>query len=211
PPFFSTAIDLFGPLEVRGTVDKRKTGKAWGVIFVDTATSAVHVELAESYSCDSFMAAMRNFMNTHGAPSRIQSDRGDQLVAAAEQISQWDWDAMEQECSKDGVKWELVPVGAQHYNGQAERMIGLLKITLDRALKNRRCSYAELQCVLKEAAYVVNSRPLGRVSDGPEDGAPVTPNDLLMGRSGREVPAMRFDLKPSLTKRMRFIQEIQNE
>ncbi|OBQ33656.1 MAG: hypothetical protein AN484_27085, partial [Aphanizomenon flos-aquae WA102] len=68
PPFFSTAIDLFGPLEVRGTVDKRKTGKAWGVIFVDTATSAVHVELAESYSCDSFMAAMRNFMNTHGAP-----------------------------------------------------------------------------------------------------------------------------------------------
>ncbi|OBQ34069.1 MAG: hypothetical protein AN484_26880 [Aphanizomenon flos-aquae WA102] len=167
PPFYSTAIDLFGPYEYRDTVNKRKTAKAWGVMFVDTATSAVHVELAESYSCDSFMAAMRNFMNTHGAPSRIQSDRGDQLVAAAEQISQWDWDAMEQECSKDGVKWELVPVGAQHYNGQAERMIGLLKLILNQVLKDKRCSYGELQCILKEAAYVVNSRPLGKSTEDP--------------------------------------------
>jgi hypothetical protein len=26
-----------------------------------------------------------------------------------------------------GIEWHLVPTGGQHFNGQAERMIGILK------------------------------------------------------------------------------------
>jgi hypothetical protein len=48
PLFFSTAVDLFGPLPIVGSVNKRTTGKAWGVIFVCTSTSLAHVEVAES-------------------------------------------------------------------------------------------------------------------------------------------------------------------
>ena len=48
PIFDSVAVDLFGPIEFRDMVRKRTTSKGWGVIFVCTATSAIHLELTES-------------------------------------------------------------------------------------------------------------------------------------------------------------------
>jgi hypothetical protein len=39
----------------------------------------------DTYSTDSFLLAMRRFMCLRGTPTRIQSDRGEQLVAASEQ------------------------------------------------------------------------------------------------------------------------------
>ncbi len=83
PVFESTAVDLFGPITFQDTINKRGNGKAWGVVFVCTATSLVHVEVTDAYSKDSFLLAVRRFMAIHGAPSRFQSDQGTQLVAAA--------------------------------------------------------------------------------------------------------------------------------
>jgi hypothetical protein len=79
PPFFSTAVDLFGPLPIRGSVNKRSTGKAWRVIFECTSTSLAHMEVAETYSTESFLMAVRRFMALHGAPKKFQSDQGDSV------------------------------------------------------------------------------------------------------------------------------------
>ncbi len=38
PVFESTAVDLFGPITFQDTINKRGNGKAWGVVFVCTAT-----------------------------------------------------------------------------------------------------------------------------------------------------------------------------
>ncbi len=81
------AVDLFGPFEYQGTVNKRQVGKGWGVMFICTTTSAVHVEFMDTYSTDSFVMALRRFMGVRGTPSRIQSDRGKQLVAASKQVA----------------------------------------------------------------------------------------------------------------------------
>ena len=81
PIFSSVAVDLFGLLTFRDMVNKRVTGKGSGVIFVCMATSAVHLELAESYSTDSFIHALRRFICVRGTPSKVQSDRSTQLVA----------------------------------------------------------------------------------------------------------------------------------
>jgi hypothetical protein len=48
PGFYTTAVDLFGPLKYKDMVRKRITDKGWGIIFVCTASSAVHLELTES-------------------------------------------------------------------------------------------------------------------------------------------------------------------
>jgi hypothetical protein len=131
PVFESTAVDLFGPITFQDTINKRGNGKGWGVVFVCTATSLVHVEVTDAYSTDSFLLAVRRFMAMHGAPSRFQSDQGTQLVAAAKQICTWDWSKVHSEVGARGAEWYLVPTGAQHFNGQAERMIGLLKPCLE--------------------------------------------------------------------------------
>jgi uncharacterized membrane protein len=89
PIFPSIAVDLFRPIEYQGIVKKRQVGKGWGVIFVCTATSGIHVEFIDTYSTDSFLMALRLFMCAWGVPLRIQFDRGEQLVAASKQIYAW--------------------------------------------------------------------------------------------------------------------------
>ncbi len=75
--FHSDAVDLFGPLKYRDMVKKRVTGKGWGIIvFVCMHTPAVHLELTELYSTDSFLMAFRRFLWARGTPHSIFSDRG---------------------------------------------------------------------------------------------------------------------------------------
>jgi hypothetical protein len=62
-----------------------------GVVFVCTTTSALQVEFMDTYSTDSFLLALRQFMGLSGTPTRFQSDRGEQLVAAAKQVSTWNF------------------------------------------------------------------------------------------------------------------------
>ncbi len=65
--FQSVAVNLIRPIEYQGTtVNKRQVGKGWGVMFICTATSAVHVEFMDTYSTDSFLRALRRFMCVRG-------------------------------------------------------------------------------------------------------------------------------------------------
>jgi hypothetical protein len=121
------AVDLFGPLQYKDMVKKRVTGKGWGVIFVCTASSAIHLELTESYSTDSFLQALRRFMCMHGTPHTMISDMGEQLAAAARQIADWDFSVIQDWMVGKKIRWKFAPAGGQHMNGQAERLIGQVK------------------------------------------------------------------------------------
>jgi hypothetical protein len=211
PVFSSTAVDLFGPLTFNGTVNKRSTAKAWGVVFVCTATSLVHVEITESYSTDAFLLALRRFMALHGAPKRFQSDQGTQLVAASKQVASWDWTAIHQFADGVGVDWQAVPTGAQHFNGQAERIIGLVKKCLTQTLEGKTCSYGELSTIVAEAAQMVNSRPIARNSEDPSSGGPITPLHLQLGRATVGVPQVRFEESPQLTRRLQYVEEVKRQ
>ncbi len=211
PAFYSTAVDLFGPLEYQGTVNKRSTGKGWGAIFVCTASSAVHIELVETYSTDSFLQALRRFTCIRGQPQRFQSDAGLQLEAAGQQIASWDYSEVVEWCNSKNIEWQVMPTGAQHFNGQAERLIGMLKRSLTQVMAGKRCSYGELTTVLAEAAQMVNTRPLGALTDEPEAGNPLTPLHLLLGRATIEVPRVQHEEKAGLVKRMKFVEEIKKE
>jgi hypothetical protein len=75
--FVSVAVDLFDPVEYQQHVKKRQVVKGWGVVFVCTTTSALHVEFMDTYSTDSLLLALRRFMSVRGTPTRFQSDRGE--------------------------------------------------------------------------------------------------------------------------------------
>jgi Family of unknown function (DUF5641) len=209
PVFYSTAVDLFGPLTIRDTVKKRTHGKCWGVLFTCTATSAVCLELTESYSMDSFLQALVRFTCTHGMPARFQSDAGDQLVAAAKQVATWDFSKVHDWCGQNKTEWVVVPTGAQHFNGQAERMIGLAKLCLEQVLDGKVATFGEMATALKEAQYMLNSRPLAiKPGSDPESLGPVTPLHLMGGRASMYLPGIQLETKHSLIKRMQFLEEI---
>jgi hypothetical protein len=185
--FSTTAVDLFGPLEYKDMVRKRITGKVWGVIFVCTASSAIHLELTESYSTDSFLQALRRFKCLHGTPHTLISDRGEQLVVAAHQVENWDASAIQEWLANRRIQWKFAPTGGQHMNGQAERMIGQVKKVLKSTLEGKSCSLNEVAKILYEAAIIVNSRPIGIAGQESdlEAGTPITILHLMLGRATR--------------------------
>jgi hypothetical protein len=207
--FQSVAVDLFGPVEYQQHVKKRQVGKGWGVVFVCTTTSALHVEFMDTYSTDSFLMALRRFMSIRGTPTRFQSDRGEQLVAAAKQVALWDFKEVVQWAGRKGIEWTLVPTGGQHFNGQAERMIGLIKQQLWRTFEGRKLSHEETITILAEAVQKINSRAL-TWNPRPE-GEPLCVQDLMLGRAKPGQAEVKFESGNKLIKRFENVQRTQQE
>jgi hypothetical protein len=207
--FHSVAIDLFGPIQYQQHVKKRQVGKGWGVVFVCTTTSALHVEFMDTYSTDSFLMALRRFMGIRGMPTRLQSDRGEQLVAAAKQVSTWDFKEVIQWAGKKGIEWTLVPTGGQHFNGQAERMIGLIKKQLWQTFEGKKHSHEETLTLLVEAVHSINSRPITR-NPRPEV-EPLCVQDLMLGRAQPGQVEVKFETGKQLTRRFENVQRTKRE
>jgi hypothetical protein len=207
--FQSVAIDLFGPVGYQQHVKKRQVGKGWGVVFVCTTTSALHVEFMDMYSTDSFLLALRRFMSVRGTPTRFQSDRREQLVVAAKQVATWDFKEVVQWAGRKGIEWTLVPTGGQHFNGQAERMIGLIKKQLWKTFEGKKLTHEETLTVLAEAVQKINSRPL-TWNPRPE-GEPLCVQDLMLGKAKPGQVEVRFESGKKLAKRFKNVQRTQQE
>ena len=66
----------------------------------------------------------------------------------------------------------------------------------------------ELYTYLLEAANLVNSRPIGRVPNDPDDGTYISPNDILLGRSTSDVPQGPFRQTKNPRYRVEFVQKL---
>jgi hypothetical protein len=86
-----------------------------------------------------------------------------------------------------------------------------MKLCLAQTLEGKWCSIMELATVLAEAAQAVNSRPITRSKpvEDPTSGGPITPLHLQLGRASIEIPEVKFDLSPSLTKRLKYLKEME--
>ena len=60
PPFSYSAVDIFGPYLVKLG---RKTLKRYAVLFTCLVCRAVHIEVANSLTTDSFINAYRRFVS----------------------------------------------------------------------------------------------------------------------------------------------------
>jgi hypothetical protein len=126
-------------------------------------------------------------------------------------VKAWDWARVRHQADGVGAKWHVVPTGGQHFNGQAERMIGILKKCLEGTLAGKRCTMGELGTIVAEAAQMVNSRPIAPNTGDPESSGPITPLHLLLGRASVEVPQVRFNEMPKLKQRLQFIEEAKKQ
>lgn len=82
-PFLNVGVDYAGPFVVKTWRGRAaKTYKAFLIVFVCFATSAVHLELATDCSTAGFLAAYRRFVGRRGVSSIITSDCETNLVWA---------------------------------------------------------------------------------------------------------------------------------
>jgi hypothetical protein len=102
-----------------------------------------------------------------------------------------------------------VPTGGQHFNGQAERMIGLIKKQLWKTFEGKRLSHEETLTLLVEAVQKINSWPITR-NPRPE-WEPLCVQDLMLGRAKPGQVKVKFETGKQLTRRFENVQRIQQE
>ena len=71
PAFLYVALDYFGPFVIKGEVQKRVRGKAYGVIITCMNSRAAHVDIAPDYSTDTFLQLFIRYASIRGWPQSI--------------------------------------------------------------------------------------------------------------------------------------------
>lgn len=202
-PFEFTAVDLFGPYQVKDDVKKRASLKVWGVVFCCMSSRALHAELVNTQSTESFLMTFQRFAAIRGYPKNIYSDPGTNFIGARPVLQELykflegiDKSALEEAAAKNGTEWiwKIHPADSPHRNGAAEAAVRMIK----RALQNVGCestlTYSEFQTVLQMAANLSNERPIDARAQAQEDCIEyVTPNTLLLGRTSQRGDIKTFD------------------
>ncbi|XP_033112733.1 uncharacterized protein LOC117113494 [Anneissia japonica] len=197
PTWSSVGCNLFGPLKVKGEVQKRVRGKVYAVIFNCLVTRSVHLDLMT----DSFLKVFRRFVSIRRYPNEIFSDCGSQRVAAKESIKGFG--------VRHGVEWTFSTPDAPWQNGLTESLIRRVKKSLFHVIGEQVLSYEELQTVLYEIANLMNERPIGKHPTSPE--SYLCPNNLLLGCSSVRPPSGPWCKLGNNAQRLRFVQRLTDQ
>ncbi|XP_068738909.1 uncharacterized protein [Montipora capricornis] len=186
PPFFNTAMDMFGPLHIK--LNRKTLKEVQVIIFTCMTTRAVHLELVTDKTSDAFLMAFRRFASLRGHPCICWSDCGTNFVGAQgylkEIMQSWNVPKIEGGLSEDfscDFKWKWNPPHASHQNGVVETLIKSVRQSLNATCKNQAFTEEQWRTFLAETTYVINGRPLYPSSDRIWESPPITPNDILIG------------------------------
>ncbi|XP_018373216.1 PREDICTED: uncharacterized protein LOC108767714 [Trachymyrmex cornetzi] len=188
-PFTNSGVDYCGPFYVRDRIRRNaKHHKAYAAIFVCMVTKAVHIELVEDLTAESFIAALKRFVARRGKVSNLYSDNGRNFVGA-ERILKQTWEKEDfKECiqrfaTAEKMNWHFIPARSPHFGGIWEAAVRSMKLHLKRTIGETSFTIAEMTTILPQIEAVLNSRPLTPVSDDPNDMRALTPGHFLIGEN----------------------------
>ena len=209
-PFSYVAIDFCGPFHIslykmRGA----KMFKSYVCVFVCTSTKAIHLELTQELSTDSFIAAFRRFIARRGNIISCFSDNGTNFVGAYNQFQEYARLASE----KLNFRWQFSPPSGPHFNGLAEAGVKGVKTHLLRVVGDQRLTYEEFSTLLCQIEGILNSRPLTSQSSDVNDLIPLTPSHFLtLEPMNCTIPNVDFsDVAVNRLSRWQLIQRLHSD
>ena len=177
PPFTFVGLDCFGPFVVKRA---RSLVKRYAVLFTCLAIRAVHIEVIHILDTSSFLHAPHGFISGRGQPQVIRSDNGTNFVGCEKEmrsaIDDWNQEKIHQFLLQQNVKWILNPRMGSHHGGVWERCIRTVRKLLLALLEQQTVDDEYLVTVFCEVESIMNSRPLTKVSDDPNDLEALTSN-----------------------------------
>ena len=196
PPFTFTGLDFAGPLYVRSEKEKgsaqcQETNKVFVCLFTCASTRAVHLELTQGLSVQSFLMVFRRFASRRGLPSMLISDNAKTFRSASKEIQALSrsQDVLSR-LANNRITWTFIVERAPWWGGFWERLIKIIKRCLKKIVGRSTLTLEELNTVLIEIEAVINARPITYVYDNEESlSYPLTPSQLINGRQITPMPS----------------------
>lgn len=160
-------LDFAGPLKYKE--GKKSQGNAYLAIFTCSLSRAVHLELIASLETDNFITCLKRFIARRGRPRVIYSDNGGTFIKAEKWLRQLrDDERLHGLLEQHEIKWKFNLSRAPWWGGQFERLIGVVKASMYKAIGGATLTWSELSEVLLDVETQVNRRPLSYVEDDVE-------------------------------------------
>ena len=186
----ATGVDYFGPFLVKHSKTTRRNQaltKRYGVIYTCLTTRAIHLELAEDLSTDSFILSLRRFISRRGHVKIMKSHNGTNFVGAGTELKErlriLDQIKVENFLRMKNIKWRFNLPLCPWISGSWEPLIKSIKRSLESITNGRTITEELLITLLCEVMSILNSRPLTSTSDEITDFEVLTPNLILLGSS----------------------------
>ena len=181
-PFERTGVDFTGAIRVRDGSGEPQ--KLYICLFTCVATRSVHLQLINNPSAEAFVLCLRRFVAKCSLPSKLPSDNGTNFVAISKFLVELQKEEIVQNyLNTHQITWRFISPRAPWQGVVYERMIGLTKHNLSKALHHRQVTPNELVTLLAEVEAIINNRPLTCVNDDDREGEIQTPAHLLYGRN----------------------------
>ena len=187
PPFVYCGMDCFGPFI---TKQGRKEYKRYGLLFTCLCSRAIHIEMLDDLSTDTFINGLRCFISIRGKVRQIRSDQGSNFVGAKNEfeksLKELDNDKINNYLSEQDCDFVFNAPHASHVGGVWERQIRTVRSVLVGVISQSqgRLSDSSLRTLFYEAMAIVNSRPLAvSTLNDPTNLEPLTPNHLITMKS----------------------------
>nr|pir hypothetical protein Y48C3A.a - Caenorhabditis elegans [Caenorhabditis elegans] len=203
-PFQHVGLDYLGPIAYK---NKDTHFKAYVLIYTCLVTRAAKLELIPDGTTARFIESLGIIFNRVGVPETIYSDNAQTFLLGEKILSEDVNSDITSEtltsflATKDIEFRHITPL-APWQGGIYERLVGLVKAQIIKAIGKNILDFHSLRYVLSGAEAMINSRPLTPNPNSPDDMIAIRPQDFLNPGVLLEVPknSIRFDPTRSNTE-----------
>ena len=139
--------------------------------------------------------APRRFIARRGKPSTIISDNASQF-RLAKSTADLAWNKVTKDetvtsyIANEGINWSFIVQLSPWMGGFYERLVGISKLALKKAIGQKLLSSIQLQTYLTETEAILNSRPLVYIGENLNDGTTITPSHFLAPNTKTGTPML---------------------
>jgi hypothetical protein len=215
-PFRVTGVDYTGAIKIKA--EGGVTKKCYICLFTCATTRAVHLELVEDLSGQSFIYALRRFVGRQGFPQIILSDNATTFNHASRYLKTDP--KVKEQLEINRCEWHFIPARAPWFGAIWERLIGVMKSGLRKVIGRALVTFEELHTLTTELESSVNDRPLSYVEGDPNEPNAITPSQLIRGRRLRtfpnditveEISDPSYATSSTLNKRIKYIEHLSRD
>ena len=195
-PFQYTGLDYFGPLNIKcgNHADRRKV---WVCLFTCVAVRTIHLEIVADLSAEKFLA-LRRFIARRGKPQQIVLDNAPQFKLTKSSVDvAWENPVRDPDIqlhiAEQRIKWSLIVQLSPWMGGFYERLVGISKMALRKAIGKTCLTMLQLQTFLTETEAIINSRPLVYLGEDLNDSTALTPSHFLSPNTKTGTPLIIND------------------